>query len=276
MKSVFAYLITSLILLACYPLQAQQPSFENLPALAGTKYHFVDYESLNQVYHIYIKLPDEYDATKKYPTVYLLDGGATFPLLAGYYRYLKFAEEVPELIIVGISYGTDDWQKGNMRSRDFTAVSTEREYWGGADNFINFFNDELFPLIENKYSSDHNKRILFGQSLGGQFVLYAAQSSPEMFWGFIASNPALHRNLDLFLELYPEKKNNFKVSHLFVSSASEDEKEFREPALKWINHWNKKSELPWKLKIENLKGHSHFSAVTESFRQGLKWIFSNK
>jgi len=35
------------------------------------------------------------------------------------------AEEIPEAILVGISYGTDDWQQGNLRSTDFTAPSAE-------------------------------------------------------------------------------------------------------------------------------------------------------
>jgi len=275
MKTILLNLLLATLLAGNQSANAQS-EFDALQSLAGTNHFVVDSKPLNHVYHIYVKLPVEYDTTKKYPTVYLLDGGATYPMLAAYYRYLNFAEEVPEIIIVGISYGTDDWQKGNMRSRDFTAPSAELEYWGGAEDFITFFNDELFPLIENNYSADQSKRILFGQSLGGQFVLYAAQSSPDMFWGYIASNPALHRNLELFLDLYPPMKNNIEVSYLFVSSASEDEKQFREPAIKWINHWNKKTELPWILKTETLVGHSHFSAVTESFRQGLKWIFSNK
>ena len=59
--------------------------------------------------------------------------------------------------------------------------------------------EELIPLIESAYPSDDQQRIIFGQSLGGQFVLYTALTDPALFHGHIASNPALHRNLDFFL-----------------------------------------------------------------------------
>ena len=128
-------------------------------------------------------VPDEIDSVKTYPTVYLLDGGITYPLLASYYKYLLLGEEVPELIIGGISYGTNDWQKGNQRSRDFTAKAADRSFWGGAPEFSEFLSSELFPFIENNYPSDSKQRIIFGQSLGGQFVLYAAQTKPEFYPG---------------------------------------------------------------------------------------------
>ena len=276
MIRILTHFCTIVILSTCYGLYAQQPSFDNLQSLAGTQYHRIEYKPLDQVYHIYVKLPDEYDVAKKYPTIYLLDGGATFPMLAGYYRYLHFAGEVAELIIVGISYGTNDWQKGNMRSRDFTAKSVEREFWGGADNYKTFLTDELIPLIEINYSSDASKRIIFGQSLGGQFVLYAAQTSTQLFWGYIASNPALHRNLNLYLDMEPSIQENNDNSRLFVSSGSEDFPEFREPAIKWMKHWGAKEILPWKLKTETLVGHSHFSALPAAFREGLRWLFSEE
>jgi predicted alpha/beta superfamily hydrolase len=38
------------------------------------------------------------------------------------------------------------------------------------------------------------------QGLGGQFVLYTALTRPDLFWGHIASNPALHRNLPFYPE----------------------------------------------------------------------------
>ena len=247
-----------------------------LHGLENTHYHRLTSTIADQTYHIFIRLPEGFSADEKYPAVYLLDGGITFPILGGYYKYLELAKEIPATIIVGISYGTSDWQKGNNRSRDFTAKSDERSYWGGAGNFQKVFSEEIFPLVESNYGADPARRIIFGQSLGGQFVLFTAQTAPDLFWGHIASNPALHRNLDFFLNTVPDNAGSTAKPRLFVSSAASDDPVFRGPAVKWIQHWTVKTQVPWALKTITLDGHNHFSAAPEAFRQGLHWIFSNE
>ena len=223
-------------------------------------------------------LPDGYEQTSEqsYPTIYVLDGGELFPLLVSYYGYLNFGKEVPDAIIVGISYGSDNFEGGNYRSTDFTAESEEREYWGGADTFQQFLRDELMPSVEKKYRSRPDRRIIFGQSLGGQFVPYTALTEPGLFWGHIASNPALHRNLPFFLESHWSDSSVGEPSRLFVASGSNDDPRFRVPALKWIEHWSDKDNVPWQLEIMILEGHSHRSAPPASFRQGMRWLFSEE
>jgi predicted alpha/beta superfamily hydrolase len=258
-----------LVLILSFPTTA---SFEKLTSLNNSQYHLFHSKSINHDYHIYVKPPENYEAEpdKKYPTVYLLDGGITFPLLAGYYRYLYLAEELPELMIVGISYGTDDYRLGNRRSTDFTAPAEDRDHYGGAERFSNMLASELFPLIEKNYRSDPNKRILFGQSIAGQFVLYEAMHGSNNFWGHIASNPAIHRNLDYFLSLENRATKNTK---LFVSTAEDDEDRFKKPLKKWYKKWRNYKE--WQLKLSKLKAHNHFSAAPIAFRNGLKWLFNN-
>ena len=246
-----------------------------LQGLGDTRYHHVESDGIGRDYHIYVMLPDGYDqsSNEKYPTIYLLDGGALFPLLSAYYRYLNFGEEIPNAIVVGISYGSDNFEGGNYRSTDYTAKSPERDYWGGAEKFQRFLSDELMPLIENTYHSRVDRRVIFGQSIGGQFVLYTALTKPNLFWGHIASNPALHRNLPFFMEKHAESASMSERSKLFVGSGTMDDPRFRGPALEWIEHWSG-SERPWRLKTENLEGHSHMSAPPASFRQGMRWLFS--
>lgn len=270
-KLVSVIILLFMATCASYP---QEQGFKFLHSIGGTEYQEINYQNLDQTYHIYVLTPEIIEPNQKYPTVYLLDGGITYPLLSSYYKYLRLGDEVPEMIIVGISYGTNDWRKGNARSRDFTTKSEERSFWGGAPDFMEFLSSELFPLIESTYPSDATHRIVFGQSLGGQFVLYAALSNPGLFWGHIASNPALHRNLDFFLESTTGSNTNNNRPRLFVSSGSQDDLRFREPALKWIKFWNEQKNTPWVLKTTTLEGHNHFSAGPEAFRQGMRWIFS--
>ena len=192
-------------------------------------------------------LPRSYNESTDttYPTIYILDGGVLYPLLRGYYNYLRNSNEAPEAILVAISYGNNDFAGGNLRSTDYTAPSDEREYYGGAENFQTFLSDTLLPMIENEYRAAPDRRVIFGQSIGGQFVLYTAQSKPDLFWGHIASNPALHRNLELFLELRGEAKSKASKPRLFVGSGSHDDPTYRIPALAWIEHWTGQDNLPW-------------------------------
>lgn len=251
-------------------------SIEGMQGIGDTRYHQVESNSIGQNYHVFVGLPKSYEKSRdrKYPTIYILDGGELYPLLSAYYRYLNLADEVPEAILVAISYGTDDWEKGNNRGHDYTAASTDRGHWGGAGDFQSFLSDELIPLVENKYRSRSDSRIVFGQSLGGQFVLYTAQTRPNLFWGHIASNPALHRNLPFFLEQHGQAESGARRSRLFLSSGSMDEPRFRIPALEWIRHWTAVESTPWDLKTMTLGGHSHFSAPPVAFRQGMIWLFA--
>ena len=247
-----------------------------LQGLDETRDHFIDSDETGRGYHVFVGLPTGYAETadRRYPTVYILDGGELYPMLRAYYNYLRFGEEIPDLILVAISYGTGDWRNGNDRSHDFTAPADDRDFWGGAADFQRFVGEELIPFVESEYRTRSDRRIVFGQSLGGQFVLHAAQTDPALFWGYIASNPALHRNLPFFLEPRDNWRGNGDKSKLFVGSGSLDDERFREPALQWMSHWRSVEHPPWELETVTLDGHSHFSAPPAAFRQGLVWLFS--
>ncbi len=247
-----------------------------MQGLGDSRYLQIESTVVGRGYHIYVMLPHGYDETSstRYPTVYLLDGGGLFPLMTSYYRYLRFGGEVPDTIIVGISYGGDSFEEGNYRSADYTAASAERDYWGGATRFQKFLSDELMPVIEGDYKSDASRRIIFGQSIGGQFVLYTALTSPNLFWGHIASNPALHRNLPFFLQQHANSEPDTERSRLFVADGTLNDAEFREPSLQWIKHWSAVEGKPWDFKATDLEGHSHMSAPPAAFRQGMRWLFA--
>lgn len=256
---------------------AQPVSIQGLQSLDDTLHHSVQSETLDRPFDILVGLPDGYDASgdTEYPTIYILDGGAFYPLLRSYHNYLNVGEEAPDAILVAISYGNDDFENGNNRSHDYTAPSEEREYWGGAEAFQGFLRDELIPFIEGAYRSQADRRLIFGQSIGGQFVLYTAQTQPRLFWGHIASNPALHRNLPLFLQMHPDVPADAERSRLFVGSGSDDDPQFREPALQWMDHWVRVEDKPWELLTKTLEGHSHFSAPPATYRAAMHWLFGN-
>lgn len=273
-KSTSIILAFSLLLTA----GASAADTRYLQGLGDTRYSLVESVNVGRSFHVYVMLPDGYDATSNltYPTIYVLDGGGLYPLMTAYYRYLNFSAEVPDSIIVGIAYGGDTFEEGNYRSTDYTAPSDERDYWGGAAAFQAFLAEELFARIEDEYRADPSRRVIFGQSIGGQFVLYTALTEPNLFWGHIASNPALHRNLPFFLEAYGEPDPDRGASRLFVSDGTLDDEQFRVPARRWMEHWSQAKDRPWELHTVDLEGHTHMSAPPAAFREGMRWLFSSE
>lgn len=277
MRYLKLLLVAALCILASGESRAQAAPLEFLHGLGDLRYHHLDSRVLGRGLHIYVRLPAAYDEAQAegLPTIYLLDGGGTLAALAGQYYYLRLGDELPPAILVAISYGAVRFQDGNMRSTDFTAPAAERDFWGGAGNFQSMLERELLPLVESRYRSDPGRRIIFGQSLGGQFVLYTALTRPDLFTGHIASNPALHRNLPFFLQWQGEGPMPASQTRLFVSSGEFDEQRFRTPTLAWVEHWQASKARPWILEARTLEGHTHFSALGESFTEGILWLLGS-
>lgn len=279
----FTILIKNISLFCCAFLcseaiasNSKQVDWQKLHGLGNVEYIQMQTQKEGgnqQSYHIFIRLPEDLDPIGKttYPTLYLLDGGTNFPLFSSYYKYLRFMQDVPPMIIVGISYGTQDRRQGNARRVDYTAPSKEKEFWGGAQKFESYVTNELMPLMQKSYPVDSQKQILFGQSLGGQFGLYTSMYGNAPFYAVIATNPALHRNLDYFKRPLALRKDRPKT---YIVSAQNDVETFRRPALKWQEHWTGKS-LDWERVFIDLPGHNHLSANPEAFRNGLKWVFAD-
>ncbi|MEM9531831.1 MAG: alpha/beta hydrolase-fold protein [Pseudomonadota bacterium] len=272
--SALGFLTLSLTLQTAPATSENELPLAGLHGLGRVEYGVTQSNNPKRSYYTYVRIPEEEPGENGFPTIYLLDGGITFPLLAAYYRYLRLADEVPPMLIVGISYPSNTFEGGNYRSTDFTAPSPERDYWGGADQFRQRLVESVFPFVERRYNGDPNQRLLFGQSLGGQFAIDTAFHAPELFAGLIASNPALHRNLDHFTD--PDKIRSDVASppRLFVSAAENDHPDFRGPARAWIEFWQDRP-LPLQLKIYRPAGHNHFTPAPAAFRAGLRWLLDD-
>ncbi len=244
---------------------------EHMTSIQNSQHHALHSAVLDHEYHIFVLAPSTTEQNKDQllPVVYLLDGGNTYPMFAAYARYLAWVEDVPEMILVGISYGTDDWRKGNRRSTDFTLPAEGRDHYGGAALFHRFLTDELMPMIESTYPADPKNRILFGHSLAGQFALYNAQFKPNTFRGIIASNPAIHNNTSAFTKPVQDSKAQ---PELVIVQADNDDERYRQARQKWLEYWQHNPHH-WKQHVVTVKDHNHMSSVPAAFRQGMMRLF---
>ena len=135
--------------------------------------------------------------------VFMVDANAQFPILLNSYAKIyangakQNAKAVPKLsktvLIVGIGYDSPLAYDIKRRARDLTPVASGEEYanGGGAGEFYDFVKDELFPLVEKKYSTAKSDKIYFGHSFGGLFGIYALLRDDGIFDEFFIASPSL-------------------------------------------------------------------------------------
>ena len=135
-----------------------------------------------------VHLPNNYrkNTMLNYPVLYLIDGQRNFNHVAGTLDLLNQSYMAQEMIIVAI--------KNTHRTRDLTPTYDESyNEWGisgGADNFLDFIEQELIPYVNKNYRTN-NFKILSGHSLGGLLAVYTLQSRPQLFQAHFAFSPSL-------------------------------------------------------------------------------------
>jgi uncharacterized protein len=264
-----------LAVVACLPCTAQaQVPLDHLPALAGG-YHRLDSARLGRPLHVYVRLPTDYEAQpdRRYPIVYLLDGDSLFPLLATGHLLLTIDDRLPEAIIVGIAYG--GFGPGvNRRSLDFTPPGEGVDpAAAGAPAFLEALETELLPLVERSYRADPARRILFGQSRGGSFVLYSAFARPDLFWGRIASNAAFHPGNERLTG--PAPRATRPDLRLVVTSGSRDRPELRAAFLAWERTWVGRRDAPWRLRTITIEDGTHAADALRAYRAAMNWLLAS-
>lgn len=271
-------ILFGLLLLAVAP-HATARQVAELPfpaALRGDAFR-LESTSLGRGFDIYVRLPLDYDPEgPAYPVVYLLDGDSLFPILAANHLFLTYDEGLPEAVVVGIAYGGFD-PAVNRRGLDFQSpdegLPAEN---AGAESFHSFLTDDLIPIIEGRFNVDPDRRVLFGQSRGGNLVLYSAVAYPDVFWGRIASNPSLTPGMGSIVSgALPAQRDDLKVA---VTSGERDRPDLRPEAVHWVETWlvRDADERPWQVRLFSIAGGTHAANAPDSYRAGMLWLFGGR
>jgi predicted alpha/beta superfamily hydrolase len=145
-----------------------------------------------QEYDLWINLPWDYrTTTKTFPVVYVLDAAWDFPLVAGLLPGQNDDGLVPELIVVGITWGGATPNYDTLRMRDFTPTKSGPVYpdSGNGPRFLAFLRQELIPFIDAQYRTTKGDRGLVGSSAGGLFGLYALFHDTGLFNRYVLTSP---------------------------------------------------------------------------------------
>jgi hypothetical protein len=145
-----------------------------------------------EAYRISVGLPLSYgrEPERRFPVLYTLDADVGFASAVELARFLALSGEIPEVIVVGIGYGTDLATWRTRRVADLTPVSTaEQPGAGRASQFLDFIAGEVIPLVESHYRTSED-RTLSGYSHGGLFGTYVLFQRPGIFQRYILGSPS--------------------------------------------------------------------------------------
>ena len=240
--------------------------------LYNTTEQYIYSGSVVDTFRILISVPDNYLVSdKKYPVLYVLDGDIAFGMAASIARYLQIGNNIPELIIVGIGYGSADKSAGEKRRRDYRPVGS-----GGAENFLLFLENELIPLIDSNYRTIPADRTINGFSIGGLFGLYSLFTKPDIFNRYIIGSPSLSWD-DYSIFGYEENSNDKisdKMINIFISVGGEESDEkFFNPIDNLVTQIQERNYTGIKLEAKVFDGSTHLMGPPESLTHGLISVF---
>jgi predicted alpha/beta superfamily hydrolase len=229
----------------------------------------------DQEYELQILLPSGYaNKTKKYSVVYVMDSQWDLPLVKCIYGEHYYDGFIPELIVVGVTWGGVSPNPDSLRARDYTPTNIKGiPQSGGADKFLSFMKEELFPFIESNYRADPDNRSLIGCSLGGLFTIYTMFTHTNMFTGYAAASPAVDWDNEVLYKYekdFAEKKLNRPVRLYMTVGDVERGRPFFEKMATFMTgkHYQNVSIHP---KVLENTGHS--GTKGETYARGLQYIF---
>jgi predicted alpha/beta superfamily hydrolase len=265
--------ITALCFLLSGSLLAQSYPAVNIPGSQTRK--FTSSIVTGQEYVLQISLPGGYaNSSKKYPVVYVMDSQWDFPLITALYGQQYYDGFIPELIIVGITWGGDHPNPDSLRARDYTPTTAQgMQQSGGADKFLAVIKNEVFPLIESNYKVDTSDRTLMGCSLGGLFSMYTLFTHAEMFNRYIAASPAFMWDngvLYKYEEKYHANASNPSAKLFMCVGGVEMSVPGFEKLTSFLNERHY-SNLQIESKVLENTGHS--GTKGEGYARGLQFVF---
>jgi predicted alpha/beta superfamily hydrolase len=246
--------------------------------IAGSELRTVKSTSTGRSYDLYIRKPADYDKTKekKYPVLYLLDGQWDFKLLDSVIGGLVYDKQMPDIVVVGITYTGHHLDYDALRAMDYTPTPGPPKGSGDGPKFLNFIKTELLPMMEANYRGDPTRRVLGGHSLGGLFTLYAMFTDPSVFWGYLAGSPALLWGNDFVVKQeadFAQKHKDLPV-RLFLGVGGAEP--LVTPGVSFVRTLSarKYDGLHWDGRV--IEGERHSGAKPEFYNRGLRFLFSNE
>lgn len=226
-------------------------------------------------YRIFVEPPDA--KQEPWPAVAFMDGDDQFRFAGEAYRTLQTTERITPLLLVGVGYGASYTKPGNRRIRDYTptAMATEPGS-GGADAFLAFLTDTLWPELGARYPLHGDLRGLAGHSLGSLLVLYALFQRELFFNRFLASAPSLWWDGRALL-CHADRLQRTGIAlpaRVFFGLGENDTPSMTGDLERLEAQLDARPFPQLKVISRRLAGHDHYNVLPEAFRAGMQRLFA--
>jgi ferri-bacillibactin esterase len=222
-------------------------------------------------YWIFTEAPPA-TAPGPYLAMLFTDGDDQFRFAVEAARELRQTDTVPPLVLVGIGYGASYAKPANKRLRDYTstAMATEPES-GGAEAYVKFLTDTLWPELARRYPLRHDMRGLAGHSLGALAGLHALLQPRPFFNRILASAPSLwwDNRAPLCHAQQLQRTGRALPARLFLCAGEEDTPSMTGDLTLFEDQL---AALPFpglEVISRRFPGHDHYNVLPVAFRTGL-------
>jgi predicted alpha/beta superfamily hydrolase len=221
-----------------------------------------------------IHLPAQYDTSKSYPVIYLLDGSAheDFLHIVGLAQFFNMQYTMPEMIIVGIA-NVD-------RKRDFTFPTTnadlKKEFptTGGSEKFIQFIEKELQPFVTQNYKTT-KENYLIGQSLGGLLASEILLKKPTLFNHYLIVSPSLWWDDESLLKSAENTiaKTDYTNVYVYIAVGSDEPKIMVKDANSFYKALIKSSSKDFTVNFMRLDKENHATVLHQAINEAFRLLF---
>lgn len=126
-----------------------------------------------------------------YPIIYLLDGDFSLPLATLLYHTVNtHAQKGSGVLLIGVGYIADQPYDTCARAMDYLPHQSQSST-DGAEDFFQFLQATLKPMLMTRYHIDEDNQTLFGHSFGGVFALYTLFNHTSAFQHYVISSPSI-------------------------------------------------------------------------------------
>ncbi|WP_138754490.1 alpha/beta hydrolase [Paenibacillus sinopodophylli] len=156
--------------------------------------------------------PSYFTSNKRYPIVYVQDGGELFKQCANHLNRLFLEGWLPELILAGVE--TPDREAEYRPWSPAEAPSGSLVFCGKGRAYVDELADRIKPYLDNHYRTDPNveRTSIIGSSMGGLITLFTAYSRPDAFGNIGLLSPSLgHVGLMAFLREQPALSDHLRI-----------------------------------------------------------------
>lgn len=217
---------------------------------------------------IYVSLPPSYEKETKrsYPLLLVLDAEYLFDPFFGALKYGNYWDDLPEVILVGISQNKQDERYADSEYDEESGLPIET----GA-NFFDFIGTELMPYLQKTYRIAPFK-IIAGHDTTAGFLNFFLYKENPLFDAYISMSPEFALDME---NRIPERLNAITKPIYYYQSTADGDLNKIQKRIKELDEKVKalkKETLNYK--FDEFLGASHYSLVLHSIPNALYQFFA--